>query len=66
LTRIIEADEIWEILLTMWFGNEHILRVSENRRLREYFDLKGTKLLEGGGICIMRGCVICTLHQMLR
>jgi hypothetical protein len=42
---------------------EHILRMCENRVLREYLELRGRKWREGGEDCIMRSFITCTLHK---
>jgi hypothetical protein len=51
--------------LSLTFGEEHRLRVFENRVLRRIFGPRGIKRQEVGENCIMRSCMVCTLHPVL-
>jgi hypothetical protein len=42
-------------------GEEHTLRVFENRMLREYLELQERRWQEGGEHCIMRNLITCRL-----
>jgi hypothetical protein len=52
--------EPWSLILRYEFK----LRAVENRVLRRIFGLKKDGVTEGGENCIMRSCIICTLHQV--
>jgi hypothetical protein len=42
-----------------------LLRVFENRVLRRIFGLKRDEVTGGWRNCIMRSCMVCTLHPVL-
>jgi hypothetical protein len=49
---------------SLTFREEHKLRVSENRVLRIYVDLKGRET-DRGENCIMMNFTVCILHRIL-
>jgi hypothetical protein len=58
LPVILYGCETWSLTP----GDEHRLKVSENKVLRGIF---GPKWQEAGEDCIMRSFITCTLHQIL-
>jgi hypothetical protein len=60
LPVVLYECETWSLTL----GEEHRLRVFENRVLRRIFDLKGKKT-DRGENCIMMNFTDCILHLIL-
>jgi hypothetical protein len=61
LSLVLYGCETWSLTLR----GDHTLSVFENRVLKKYSDLRTTKWQEVGENCIMRSCIICTLHLIL-
>jgi hypothetical protein len=56
----------WFILTYCYtLREEHRLRVFENRVLRRIFGPKRDEVAGGWKNCIMRSCIVCTLHPVL-
>jgi hypothetical protein len=58
---ILYGRETWSFTLR----EEHRLRVFENRVLRRIFGPERDEVKEVGENCIMRSCMVCTLHPVL-
>jgi hypothetical protein len=58
---VLYGCETWSLTLR----EEHRLRVFENRVLRRIFGPKRDGVTEVGENCIMRSCMVCTLHPIL-
>jgi hypothetical protein len=58
---ITNGCETWSLTLK----EEHRLSVFENRELRRLFGPKRGEVTGGWRNCIVRSCMVCTLHQIL-
>jgi hypothetical protein len=61
LPVVLYGCETWSLTLR----KEHRLRVFQNRVLRRIFRPKRDKVTEVGENCIMRSCMVRTLHPVL-